>query len=186
VFVKPANMGSSVGVTKAGSVEELRDAIEYALTYDEMIIVEEAIAGREIEVGVLGNLTPEASPPGEIVPGEEFYSYEDKYVTDGAQLLIPAPLDKQASDEVRRLAIESFKAMRCEGLARVDFFYEMDDNGRGRGWLCNEINTMPGFTPISMYPKLWIESGLTYSGLIDRLVDLALERHSRRRRNTKH
>jgi D-alanine--D-alanine ligase len=186
VFVKPANMGSSVGVTKAGSVEGLRDAIEHALTYDEMIIVEEAIAGREIEVGVLGNLTPEASLPGEIVPGEEFYSYEDKYVTDGAQLLIPAPLDEQASHEVRRLAIESFKAMRCEGLARVDFFYEMDSDGRGRGWLCNEINTMPGFTPISMYPKLWIESGLTYSALIDRLVDLALERHSRRRRNTEH
>ena len=184
VFVKPANMGSSVGVTKAGTVEELRDAIDYALTYDEMIIVEEAIAGREIEVGVLGNLAPEASVPGEIVPGEEFYSYEDKYVTDGAQLLIPAPLEDAAATAVRRLAVEAFEALRCEGLARVDFFYEMDDSGSGRGWLCNEINTMPGFTPISMFPKLWIESGMTYSELIDRLVDLALERHSRRRRNT--
>jgi len=186
VFVKPANMGSSVGVTKAGSIEALREAIEHALTYDEMIVVEEAISGREIEVGVLGNLSPEASAPGEIVPGEEFYSYEDKYVTDGAQLLIPAPLDEQAAADVRRMAVEAFEAMRCEGLARVDFFYEMDADGNGRGWLCNEINTMPGFTPISMYPKLWIQSGVTYSELIDRLVDLALERHSRRRRNTKH
>ncbi|RLE21643.1 MAG: D-alanine--D-alanine ligase [Actinobacteria bacterium] len=186
VFVKPANMGSSVGVTKADSVEALRDAIDYALTYDEMIVVEEAIAGREIEVAVLGNLAPEASVPGEIVPGEEFYSYEDKYVTDGAELLIPAPLDEQAATEVRDMAVEAFRALRCEGLARVDFFYEMDDSGNGRGWLCNEINTMPGFTPISMYPKLWIESGMTYAGLIDRLVELALERHSRRRRNTTH
>ena len=186
VFVKPANMGSSVGVSKATTVEAVRDAIEHALGYDEMIIVEEAILGREIEVGVLGNLEPEASVPGEIVPGEEFYSYEDKYVTDGARLLIPAPLREQERDEVRQLAIKAFKALRCEGLARVDFFYEMDDDGNGRGWLCNELNTMPGFTPISMYPKLWIETGLTYAGLIDRLVELALERHTRRRRNTTH
>jgi len=153
VFVKPANMGSSVGVTKAASVEAVRDAIDHALGYDEMIIVEEAIQGREIEVAVLGNLKPEASVPGEIVPGEEFYSYEDKYVTDGAQLLIPSPLDDQVANEVRHLAVEAFQALRCEGLARVDFFYEMDDSGHGRGWMCNEVNTMPGFTPISMYPK---------------------------------
>ena len=183
-FVKPANMGSSVGVSKAHTVEELRDAIAVALEYDETIVVEEAIVGREIEVAVLGNLDPEASVPGEIVPGEEFYSYEDKYVTDGAQLLIPAPLGAAATAEVQALALRAFRALRCEGLARVDFFYEMDDAGNGRGFLLNEVNTMPGFTPISMYPKLWIHSGLTYAELIDRLVDLALERQSRRRRNT--
>jgi D-alanine-D-alanine ligase len=184
VFVKPANMGSSVGVTKAHTGEELRDAIEHALTYDETIVVEEGIVGREIEVAVLGNRDPQASMAGEIVPGEEFYSYDDKYVTDGAQLLIPAPLPSDAMDEVRRLALDGFRALRCEGLARVDFFYETE--GEGRGFLLNEINTMPGFTPISMYPKLWIHSGMTYAGLIDRLVELAIERHGRRRHNTKH
>jgi D-alanine-D-alanine ligase len=186
VFVKPANMGSSVGVSKAHSIEELRDAIAHALTYDEMIVVEEAIEGREIEVAVLGNLHPEASLAGEIVPGEEFYSYDDKYVTDGAQLLVPAPLGDDEMAEVRSLAVRTFRALRCEGLARVDFFLERDDDGVGRGFLCNEVNTMPGFTPISMYPKLWIQSGVGYGELIDRLVDLAVERHSRRRRNTKH
>lgn len=184
VFVKPANMGSSVGVSKANTVEEIRDAIGHALTYDETIVVEEAIVGREIEVAVLGGIDPQASVPGEIVPGEEFYSYADKYVTDGAQLLIPAPLAGEVATEVRALAIDTFRALRCDGLARVDFFYEMDDKGNGRGMLCNEVNTMPGFTPISMYPKLWIESGLSYPSLIDRLVELALDRHARRRRNT--
>jgi len=185
VFVKPANMGSSVGVSKATTVEGLREAIDHALTYDEMIVVEEAIVGREIEVAVLGGIEPQASVPGEIVPGEEFYSYEDKYVTDGAQLLIPAPLADHEVERVRALATDTFRALRCDGLARVDFFYEMDDAGNGRGFMCNEVNTMPGFTPISMYPKLWIHSGMSYSELIDRLVDLALERHARRRRNTK-
>jgi D-alanine-D-alanine ligase len=184
VFVKPANMGSSVGVSKASTVEQLRDAIDHALTYDEVIVVEEAIVGREIEVAVLGDTSPEASMPGEIVPGDEFYSYEDKYVTDGAQLVIPAPLTDEEVAEVRALAIDTFRALRCHGLARVDFFHEMDDDGNGRGFLCNEVNTMPGFTPISMFPKLWMHSGMTYSELIDRLVDLALERHARRRRNT--
>jgi D-alanine-D-alanine ligase len=186
VFVKPANMGSSVGVSKAQSVEELRDAIHLALTYDEVVVVEEAIVGREIEVAVLGNRHPEASLAGEIVPGEEFYSYEDKYLTDAAQLLVPAPLDDDEMSEVRELAVRTFRALRCEGLARVDFFLERDHEGNGRGFICNEVNTMPGFTPISMYPKLWIQSGLGYGDLIDRLVDLAIERHSRRRRNTKH
>ena len=186
VFVKPANMGSSVGVSKAQTIEELRDAIAFALTYDETIVVEEAVVGREIEVAVLGNRHPEASLAGEIVPGEEFYSYDDKYVTDGAQLLVPAPLGVDDMTEVRDLATRTFRALRCEGLARVDFFLERDESGIGRGFLCNEVNTMPGFTPISMYPKLWIQSGMTYGELIDRLVDLAIERHSRRRRNTKH
>jgi D-alanine-D-alanine ligase len=180
VFVKPANMGSSVGVSKAKTVEAVREAIGVALGYDEWVVVEEAIAGREIEVAVLGNLEPRASVPGEIVPGAEFYDYADKYLDDGSQAIIPAPLSPEAAREVQRMALRVFEAMRCDGMARVDFFYEE----RGRGFLCNEINTIPGFTPISMYPKLWIASGMTYRELIDELVRLALERHSRRRRNT--
>ncbi|MGD9701472.1 MAG: D-alanine--D-alanine ligase family protein [Acidimicrobiia bacterium] len=180
VFVKPANMGSSVGVTKAKSVEELAEAIRVALTYDEWVVVEEAITGREIEVAVLGNLEPRASVPGEIIPGHEFYDYEDKYVEDGSQLVIPAPMAAADAERVRALAIEVFTALRAEGMARVDFFFEEG----GRGFLCNEINTIPGFTPISMYPKLWQASGLSYPQLIDELVQLALERHARRRRNT--
>jgi D-alanine-D-alanine ligase len=182
LFVKPANMGSSVGVSKAKTVEAVRDAIELALSYDEWVVVEEAISGREIEVAVLGNLEPRASVPGEIVPGAEFYDYADKYLDDGSQAVIPARLSQEASDEVRRLAVRVFEVLRCEGMARVDFFYE--DGPDGRGFLCNEVNTIPGFTPISMYPKLWIASGLSYSELIDELVRLALERHTRRRRNT--
>jgi D-alanine-D-alanine ligase len=179
-FVKPANMGSSVGVTKARTVEELRDAIDVALAYDEWVVVEEAVVAREIEVGVLGNVEPVASGPGEIVPGADFYDYEDKYVTDGAQLLIPAPLTPEQTAEVRALAVRVFEALRGDGLARVDFLFEEG----GRGFLCNEANTMPGFTPVSMYPKLWQAAGMSYAELIDRLVDLAVERHGRRRRNT--
>jgi D-alanine-D-alanine ligase len=182
LFVKPANMGSSVGVTKAKSVEDVRDAIRVASSYDEWVVVEEAIVGREIEVAVLGNLDPRASVPGEIVPGAEFYDYADKYLDDGSQSIIPAPLTPEESDEVRRLAVEVFRLLRCDGMARVDFFHERD----GRGFLCNEVNTIPGFTPISMYPKLWIATGMSYGDLIDELVRLALDRHARRRRNTKH
>ena len=182
VFVKPANMGSSVGVTKAKTVEALRESIEIALSYDEWIVIEEAIVGREIEVAVLGNLNPRASVPGEIVPGAEFYDYADKYVDAGSQSIIPAPLTASQTAEVQALALKSFAALRCQGLSRVDFFFEEG----GRGFLLNEINTMPGFTPISMYPKLWIASGLSYRDLIDELVQLALERHSRQRRNTSH
>jgi D-alanine-D-alanine ligase len=181
-FVKPSNMGSSVGVTKAHSIEELRDGIDHALTYDEWVVVEEAVVGREIEVAVLGGTAPIASGAGEIIPGAEFYDYEDKYVTDGAQLLVPAPLTPAQTEEVRALAVRVFQLLRCDGLARVDFFFEEG----GRGFLCNEANTMPGFTPISMYPKLWQAAGVSYPELIDRLVALALERHGRRRRNTKH
>lgn len=181
-FVKPANMGSSIGVTKAHTVEELRDAIDHALTYDEWIVVEKAVVGREIEVAVLGGANPQASGAGEILPGAEFYDYEDKYLTDGAQLLIPAPLTAEQLDDVRSLAVRVFQALRCDGLARVDFFL---DEATG-AFLCNEANTMPGFTPISMYPKLWQAAGVSYPELIDRLVALAVERHGRRRRNTKH
>lgn len=183
LFVKPANMGSSVGVSKCRSVAEVASAASLAYTYDEWIVCEEAVAGREIEVGVLGGSPPEASGAGEIVPGEDFYSYEDKYVTDGATLLIPAPLDDAELATVRALAVDVFRALRCDGLARIDFFYE--DGPGGRGFLCNEANTMPGFTPISMFPKLWAAAGVPYPELIDRLVTLAVERHARRRRNTK-
>lgn len=180
LFVKPANMGSSVGVSKAKTVEAVRDAIELAMTYDEWVLVEEAVVGREIEVAVLGNLEPRASVPGEIVPGAEFYDYADKYLDDGSQAIVPAPLSAEQATAVRDMAVHVFKLLRCEGLARVDFFFEE----RGRGFLCNEVNTMPGFTPISMYPKLWIASGMSYAELIDELVRLAIERHARQRRNT--
>jgi len=180
VFVKPANLGSSVGITKAHDSDELVTAIEAALSYDDRLVVEETVAGREIEVAVLGNSVtsrpPRASVPGEIVPGHEFYDYDDKYLDGAAQLLIPADLPPDEADAVRTLAVEVFLAMRCDGLARVDFFYEPD----GRGWLLNEVNTIPGFTPQSMYPKLWEASGVSYGQLIDELVALALERHDRR------
>jgi D-alanine-D-alanine ligase len=176
VFVKPANMGSSVGVAKAHDAVELADAIDLALSYDEEILVEEAITAREIEVAVLGSLQPEASLPGEVVPGAEFYSYADKYEDGTAQLLAPAPLSEEETFAVRTLAVRAFTACRCEGMARVDCFYEEN----GRGFLVNELNTIPGFTPISMYPKLWEVSGLPYPRLLDRLIDLAIERHERR------
>ena len=179
VFVKPANMGSSVGVTKAHDLAELREALATALTYDGCIVVEEAIVGREIEVAVLGNATPRSSVAGEIVPGHEFYDFDDKYVDGGAQLIIPASLTVDEADEVRALAVRVFVALRCEGMARVDFFLHPT-----RGFLVNEVNTIPGFTPISMYPKLWQATGLPYAALLDELVELALERHRRRRRNT--
>ena len=180
VFVKPANMGSSVGVSKAHDHAELAQALDVALGYDERIVVEETVVGREIEVAVLGNAIgsqpPEASVPGEIVAGAEFYDYVDKYTSDSATLLIPAELDDAEATTVRELAIEAYLALRCDGMARVDFFYEP----QGRGFLLNEINTIPGFTPLSMYPKLWEATGVSYGELIQRLVGLALDRHDRR------
>jgi D-alanine-D-alanine ligase len=184
MFVKPANMGSSVGVTKAKTAAEALVAARAALAYDEWVLCEEAVVGREIEVSVLGNREPRASVAGEIIPGREFYDYEDKYVGDGAKLLVPAPLTETESALVRDMAIRVFRAVRAEGMARVDFFYEEKraDGSKGRGFLCNEINTIPGFTPISMYPKLWQASGVSYPALIDELITLALERHARRAR----
>ncbi|MEJ9078482.1 MULTISPECIES: D-alanine--D-alanine ligase family protein [Gordonia] len=176
VFVKPANMGSSVGVSRATTPDELDKAINLALHYDDVVVIEEAVTGREIEVGVLGNTAPDTTLPGEIKPGSDFYDYEDKYVTGAAELMIPAPLSDAAIAEVRELAADAYVALRCAGMARVDFFYEED----GRGWLLNEINTIPGFTPASMYPKMWEASGIAYPDLIDRLVTLALEVHRRR------
>ena len=182
VFVKPANMGSSVGVSKAHSIDEMRSAVQHALTYDEWVLIEEAVVGRGIEVAGLGNVHARASVPGEIIPGNEFYDYADKYIGDGAQLIVPANLTADEVEAVQHLAIVIFHTLRAEGMARVDFFYEQ----HGRGFLCNEINTIPGFTPISMYPKLWQASGMSYPALLDELIMLALDRFSRRRRNTAH
>ncbi|MFI8772602.1 D-alanine--D-alanine ligase family protein [Gordonia sp. NPDC062954] len=176
VFVKPANLGSSVGITKAHDAAELDKAVDLALRYDDVVIIEEAVTAREVEVAVLGNAAPEASVPGEIVPGSEFYDYEDKYVTGAAQLVIPADLPDDVTREVRELAAKAFTALRCAGMARVDFFYEAES----RGWLLNEVNTIPGFTPASMYPKLWEATGISYPDLIDQLVALALDSHRRR------
>jgi len=184
LFVKPANLGSSVGVTKVHDRGELPAALEEALRYDNCLVAEEAIAGREIEVAVLGNSLPRASLPGEIVPGAEFYDFDDKYVDASADYRIPAPLTDAQTREVQALAIRAYQAMRVDGMARVDFFFEETarHGGDGRGFLLNELNTIPGFTPISMYPKMWEASGLSYSELIDELVRLALERHDRRAR----
>jgi D-alanine-D-alanine ligase len=176
LFVKPANLGSSVGVSRATDAAELVEAAALAATYDEWIVVEESAHGREIEVAVLGNASPKASVPGEIIPAHDFYDYEDKYLDGAAELVIPADLPPEVAEEIRRLAVTAFTTLRCDGMARVDFFYEAD----GRGVLINELNTIPGFTPISMYPKLWAASGLPYDRLIDELVELALERHQRR------
>jgi len=176
IFVKPANMGSSIGVTKAHDPAELRAAVELGLRYDEWLVAEEGVTGREIECAVLGNREPRASVPGEIVPGAEFYDYEDKYRTGAAELRIPAPLPDDVTGALRAMAVDAFQALRCEGMARVDFFYEEG----GRGLLVNEINTIPGFTPISMYPQMWQASGLSYAGLVDELIALAIERYDRR------
>ncbi len=176
-FVKPANMGSSVGVSKVTSLDAFADAIALALRFDEWVLVEEAITGREIEVAVLGDDPPDASIPGEVIPGDAFYSYADKYEHDDARLLAPAPLTDTETAEARRLALAAFEACRVEAMARVDLFLDP-----ARGFLVNEVNTIPGFTPISMFPRLWQESGVPYSALLDRLVDLALARHARRTR----
>jgi D-alanine-D-alanine ligase len=176
-FVKPANLGSSVGVSKAVDRASFDAALDLALRFDEWTIAEEAIDGREIEVAVLGDDPPQASVPGEIVPGDEFYSYADKYEHDDAQLLAPAPLSPEQAEEVRRLAVRAFEACRCEAMARVDFFLEE----KGRGFLVNEVNTIPGFVAgVSMYPRLWEESGVSYPQLLDRLIELAFARHEKR------
>lgn len=175
VFVKPSNLGSSIGVSRAADAGELHVSIELALTYDEWVVVESAVAGaREIECGVLGDLHPQASVPGEVRPSRDFYDYEDKYHAGAAELVIPAPLPDGVAEEVRRVAIVAFEALRCEGMARVDFFYADGD------LLVNEVNTIPGFTPISMYPRLWEATGVPYRELLDRLVGHALDRHGRR------
>ena len=175
VFVKPANLGSSVGISKAKHVAELRTAIKLAADFDRKIVIEAAVPqAREIEVAVLGNDEPEASVPGEIIPSREFYDYESKYVDESSRSVIPAKLTDAQTSEVRRLAIDAYKAIDCSGLARVDFLLAGDS---GVVYL-NELNTLPGFTTISMYAQLWAASGVSYPQLIDRLITLALERHA--------
>ena len=176
VFVKPSNMGSSVGVNRADDPAALRAALAEATAYDEFVVIEEAIDGRELEVGVLGNESPRASVVGEIVPTHEFYDYEDKYVDGAAEMVIPAEVPAEVSEQMRTLALAVYRALRCDGLARVDFFYDAER----RGLVFNEINTMPGFTPFSMFPSLWAQTGLPYAELIDELVRLALARHQHR------
>jgi D-alanine-D-alanine ligase len=171
-FAKPSSLGSSIGVSKCKTIEELRAGLDRALAHDRKALVEKAIAGRELECAVLGNDEPEASIVGEIVPAHEFYDFEAKYIEEGSELRIPAPIPDAVSEEIRGLAIEAFRAIDCAGMARVDFFY---DEAAAVVYL-NEINTIPGFTPISMYPKLWEATGIPYAKLIDRLIELALER----------
>ena len=175
MFVKPANLGSSVGISKAKNAAELASAMELAGGFDRKIVIEAAVPdAREIECAVLGNDAPEASVPGEIIPSREFYDYESKYLDEGSKAIIPAELPKTVTDQVRRLAIEAFKAIDGAGMARVDFLLSRAD---GSLWL-NEVNTIPGFTTISMFAKLWAESGVEYPVLLDRLISLALERHA--------
>jgi D-alanine-D-alanine ligase len=180
MFTKPVNLGSSVGISKAHNRDELAAGLDEAARYDRKLLVEQGIEAREIEVSVLGNDEPIASVPGEIIPSREFYSYAAKYIDETSDLLIPAPISEEQAQRVRVLAVEAYKAIDCAGMARVDFLM---DKGTGEIWL-NEVNTIPGFTPISMYPKLWEATGISYAELIDRLIQLALERHADKGRST--
>jgi D-alanine-D-alanine ligase len=177
VFVKPANLGSSVGISKARNEAELAAAVAHAEQYDRKVIVERGITGRELECSVLGNEEPLASLPCEILPSREFYDYEDKYLLDLAGTKVPADLPPAKTDELRRLAVECYKAVECEGMGRVDFLLEA---GTDKLYI-NEINTIPGFTSISMYPKMWEHTGIGFAELIDRLIELALDRHKRKK-----
>ena len=186
VFVKPANLGSSVGISKAHNRKELGPALTLASRYDRKLVIEAGVGGkkrkaRELEVAVLGNDSPQASVVGEIIPGKEFYDYEAKYLSEGSIPVIPAKLTKAQTKQIREMAVAAFKACDLSGLARVDFLMEPD--GKRRIYL-NEVNTMPGFTQISMYPKLWQATGVPYKDLITRLIELALERHAEKTRTT--
>lgn len=177
VFVKPANLGSSVGIRKPAAAGPFAAAVEEAFAYDTKIVIERAIAGREIECAVLGNDEPIASVPGEVIPRHEFYSYQAKYLdADGAELVIPADLEPPVAARVRELSLAAYRALCCDGMARVDFFLQADG-----ALLVNETNTIPGFTRISMYPKLWEASGIPYDELIERLLRLGIERYERER-----
>jgi D-alanine-D-alanine ligase len=177
VFVKPCNLGSSVGVGKARNREELEAAVTNAAQYDHKVLVERAVTGQEVECAVLGNESPVASTPCEILPSQEFYDYEDKYLLDSARTELPARLPPEVLEAVRALAVESYQAIGCAGLARVDFFVE---EGTGRIYI-NELNTLPGFTSISMYPKMWEHDGVGFAKLVERLLELGMERHRKRR-----
>lgn len=176
IFVKPANLGSSVGISKVKSGNELGEAIEYALLYDRKLVIEQSLVNaREIECSILGHNRPEASVLGEIIPAHEFYDYEAKYHNEESRLIIPAPLGEKITSKIRDYATKAFQAVDCSGMGRVDFFVDSQEN-----IFLNEINTIPGFTQISMYPKLWQESGLAYSTLLDKLIEFALEKHEER------
>ena len=179
VFVKPANLGSSVGISKAKSDTDLNGAMELALQFDRKTVIEAAVPNaREIECAVLGNDEPEASLPGEVIPSREFYDYKAKYIDDNSKTIIPAPLSDVETAEIRRLSIAAFKAVECTGMARVDFLLSRDTGEL----FVNEVNTIPGFTTISMYPKMWEATGLPYPELLDRLIQLAIERHDEKQR----
>ena len=178
LFVKPANLGSSVGISKAHDCAELKTAVEYASGFDRKVLIERGIAGREFECSVLGNESPFAAIPCEILPSKEFYDYEDKYLLEKAQTILPAPLTEEQTAQMRRLAVECYKAVCCEGMARVDFLMEA---ATGTIFI-NEINTIPGFTSISMFPKMWEYAGLPMPRLIDRLIELAMERDALKKR----
>lgn len=192
VFVKPANLGSSVGISKVKARKELADAMDMAASFDRKIVIEEGVGGpgvkpRELEVAVLGNDSPEASVVGEIIPAKEFYDYEAKYELNGADesvSIIPAKLSKAEEKKIRQMAIAAFRACDCSGLARVDFLMAPGAKGKPAQIVLNEVNTMPGFTSISMYPKLWEASGLPYRNLIDRLIELALDRHKEKQQTS--
>jgi D-alanine-D-alanine ligase len=174
--VKPANLGSSVGISKVNNREEFNAAVKYARQFDTKVLFERGITGREFECSVLGNEDPKASVPCEILPSRDFYDYEDKYLLNQAKTVVPAAITPAETAEIQRLAVACYQAVGCEGMARVDFLMEA---ATGQFFI-NEINTIPGFTSISMYPKMWEASGLPYSQLIDRLIELALERHQAR------
>jgi D-alanine-D-alanine ligase len=176
MFVKPANLGSSVGISKAKSCEELKAALELAGQFDRKIVVERGIEGREFECAVMGNDEPIAAVPCEILPSREFYDYEDKYLLSQAKTVVPAELSVTQTREIQNLAMAAYKAVECEGMARVDFLMEQ---ATGNVFI-NEINTVPGFTSISMFPKMWEAAGIPYPKLIDRLIELALQRHRER------
>lgn len=180
-FVKPVNSGSSVGVSKAHDRGELSTAFDLAAKYDRKILVEASINGRELEVSVLGNDKPIASIPGEVVPCNEFYDYKAKYVDDRSELRIPAPIDAAKTAEIREMAVRAYRALDCAGMARVDFFLDRDTGEL----VLNEVNTIPGFTSISMYPKLWEATGVSYGDLVTRLIDFAFERYNDRQESLK-
>jgi D-alanine-D-alanine ligase len=177
VFTKPARLGSSIGISKVKSPEELAGGLSMAFAHDAKVVVEQGVVGRELEVGVIGNQRPEASVVGEVVPGHEFYDFAAKYLDESSKLVIPAPVASAVAERVRAMAIRAFQALDCEGFARVDFFY-LDSTGEV---LVNEVNTIPGFTPKSMFPMLWDAAGVSYPELIARLVDLAVERHANKK-----
>jgi D-alanine-D-alanine ligase len=176
VFVKPANLGSSVGISKVSDPARLEEALEHAAQFDNKVVVERGIMGREFECSVMGNESPEAAIPCEILPSREFYDYEDKYLLGEAKTILPAPLTEKQTEEIRRLAVAAYVAAGCEGMARADFLMEA---ATGKLFV-NEINTIPGFTSISMYPKMWEAAGIPFRQLLDRLVELALDRHKAR------